>query len=592
MPDSRAAASPSEPSLQLDAESDQTLIERARSGDKFAFDELVQRHRMKAFTWASRISKDPHLSEDIVQEALIRAFLNLNTLAHDQRFVGWFKAIVRNQALMRIRRGGQYGKEMPLTAWQQSNQQQAIVNVNDINSIMDFLIARSHSSAQRSVGEDPQLRLERQEWYNVIRAFLHVLTPKEKRIFESYFFQECSPQEIAELFEISVGNVYKVISRSRRKVQEERLSFLIRAHIRQRKEDGFMKRNRLDPAPLQVAGGSILSGTENLYRFVRARHPQLSLAYVDGFLTGAFLLNLEKSRIDMSSTNMIDRNYLITNGMLNLGMRVRYAEAFDFEPPDPNLLTRSLALVQDSVDAGVPAMVWELINSEFGMIYGYDDASQQFDGIDSQSEAKVAYDRLGRLQTRSLFVLGFIGDELMSRSDALWRLCRMVSKHARGGDQTFAGYANGLAAYDTWISVFREKAIEPLGHAYTIEVLREGRKHASLCLQELASEWRQHGTPTSVHSQEIISLLEQAAAQYSNVFEGLCNLAALFPSPTGGEPTDPKAAAQAISVLETMQTAERIGVQTLERIAEQLEQHSSRTHVPAIVTDPFRAYYM
>lgn len=589
MTDSRAVTSALDHTKTVDMESDQILIERARSGDKSAFDELVQRHRMKAFTWASRISKDPHLSEDIVQEALIRAFLNLNTLAQDQRFLGWFKAIVRNQALMRIRRGGQYGKEMPLTALEQSSKLQYDVNVNDINSIMDFLIARTQPLAERKLGEDPQLRLERQEWYSVIRSFLRVLTPREKGIFESYFFQECSPQEIAELFEISVGNVYKVISRSRRKVQEERLSFMIRARIRERWEDGRMKRNRLDPEQLQVAGGSILTGTENLYRFVRARHSQLSLPYVDGFLTGAFLLNLEKSRIDMSSTNMIDRNYLITNGMLNLGMRVSYVEAFDFEPPDPNLLTRSIKLIQDSVDAGVPAMVWELINSEFGMIYGYDDALQQFDGIDSQSEAKVAYDQLGRLQTRSLFVLGYIGDELMSRSDALWRLCRMVSRHARGGDETFAGYVNGLAAYDTWINVFREKAIEPLGHAYTIEVLRESRKHASLCLQELASEWR---TIETEHHKEIATLLEEAADQYSIVYDGLCNLAGQFPSPTGGEPTDPAAVTQAIATLEYMQKAERDGIQQLERITELLEVQGSRAHVPAIVTDPFRAYYM
>ncbi|GMK37321.1 hypothetical protein PCCS19_03740 [Paenibacillus sp. CCS19] len=584
-----ALASESESVNRIDSENDQTLIVRARSGDKTAFDELVQRHRMKAFTWASRISKDPHLSEDIVQDALIRAFLNLNTLANDQRFLGWFKAIVRNQALMRIRRGGQYGKEMPMTALQQTSLFHCDVNVNDINSIMDFLIARSAMPAERRGGDDPQLRLERREWYSVIRAFLRVLTPREKRIFESYFFEECSPQEIAELFEISVGNVYKVISRSRRKVQEERLNFLIRAHIRQRLEDGRMKHNRLDPAPLWVAGGSILSGTESLYRFVRARHPQLSLPYVDGFLTGAFILNLEKSRIDMSSTNMIDRNYLITNGMLNLGIRVSYVEAFDFEPPDPNLLTRSIALIQDSVDAGVPAMVWELINSEFGMIYGYDDASQQFDGMDSQSEAKVRYDQLGRLQTRSLFVLGFAGDELMSRSDMLWRLCKMVSRHARGGDRTFAGYVNGLAAYDTWINAFREQAIEPLGHAYTIEVIREGRKHAALCLQELSSEWRMH---ESKHNQEIAALLDQAASQYANVYDALGELAVQFPSPSGGEPTDPAAAAQAIKWLESMQKAEREGVQMLERIAERLEQMSSRAHVPAIVTDPFRAYYM
>ncbi|MCQ6557330.1 RNA polymerase sigma factor [Paenibacillus mendelii] len=568
---------------------DEVLTGRARGGDKAAFEELVRRHRVQAFTWAARISKDPHMSEDIVQEALIRAFIKLHTLAHNDRFVGWFKRIVTNQAFMKLRRGGPYSRELPVSSYTIPAVNEQTVNPNDINSIMDYLIARSKDSAAVSMYKDPQLQLERQDWYRIIQALLRCLTPREKSIFETYFFQECSPQEIAELFQVSVGNVYKIISRSRQKVQEERLSFLIRTHIQRRKEDGFMKQNVLDPTQLRLTGGSLLSGTENLYRFVRARYPHLSLPYVDGFLLGAFILNIEQSRVDMSSTNMIDRNYLITNGMLNLGIRVRYVEAFDFEPPDPHLMTEAIALAQATVDLGMPAMVWELLNSEFGFIYGYDDEKKQFEAMDTQSEGTVSYDRLGRLQTRSLFVLGFVGENVISPSDGLWRLCRMISRHARGGDLTFTGYVNGLAAYDAWIDVFRQQAIDPLGQAYTIGIIRQMRYNAARCLQELAAEWERSDDE---RHRQVRSLLHQAYVHYAHVSDGFAELATMFPPPSGGEPNDPAIALSAIALLEQIKQSEEAGVTFLEQIVQLLEELEPRGHVPDLIEHPPRAYVM
>ncbi|UVI33056.1 RNA polymerase sigma factor [Paenibacillus spongiae] len=578
--------------VQLEKVSDEVLTEWARQGDAPAFEELVRRHRVKAFSWAARISRDPHMSEDIVQEALIRAFLKLDTLVRNDQFVGWLRSIVRNQALMKLRRGGPYGRELPVSSYPLPQASENTVNLYDISSIMDFLIARSacaHEIANAGLYKDPQLHLERQEWYRIIKDLLRCLNPREKSIFENYFFEQCSPQEIAEMFQISVGNVYKIISRSRQKVQEERLSFLIRTHIQRRKEDGFMKRNELDPSPLKEAGGSLLSGTEMLYRFVRSRYPHLSLSYVDGFLLGAFIVNIEESRVDMSSTNMIDRNYLIMNGMLNLGIRVRYVEAFDFEPPDPRLMTEAIALAQSSIDSGMPAMVWELLHSEFGFIYGYDDDKQQFNALDTQADGSVSYDRLGRLQTRSLFLLGVVGEQPITPSDALWRLCRMISRHARGGDETFTGFVNGLAAYDTWLEVFRKRAIDPIGQAYTIGIIRQNRNNAVLCLEELAAEWEKPGDEWRL---QIHDLLRQASQHYADVAKGFDELATMFPPPSGGEPNDPHTARTAMAVLERILASEESGVQILEQIAERLEEHAPRGHVPPIIEHPPRAYVM
>jgi RNA polymerase sigma factor (sigma-70 family) len=242
--------------LPLELEQDENLVQRARGGENAAFDELVRRHRLKAFSWATQLSRDPHLAEDIVQDALIRAFLHLGNLVNDARFLGWLKRIVQNQALMKLRRGGPYSREMPISTFQVLSEHSHSVDPNDLDSIMGHLLSSGYKPESAKTETDPQMSLDRQEWYIMLRSMLRCLTPRERKIFEAYFFQECSPADIAELFKISMGNVYKIISRSRQKVQQERLSFLIRAHIRQRKDDGCMKQMVLDKLRLLEAGGS------------------------------------------------------------------------------------------------------------------------------------------------------------------------------------------------------------------------------------------------------------------------------------------------------------------------------------------------
>jgi len=353
----------------------------------------------------------------------------------------------------------------------------------------------------------------------------------------------------------------------------------------------------LNKQRLLEAGGSLLSGTETMYRAVKMRYPEYSLAYVNGFLTGAFLLNIEKTRVDMSSTNMIDRNYFILNGMRNLGLVVRYAEAFDFEPPDTKLMLDAINLAQLSVNRGMPAMVWELLHSEFGLIYGYDDEKQHFYGIDTQDDEYVPYDRLGRLQTRSLFVLGFIDEIVISPSDALWRVCRMICRHANGEDVTFTGYVNGLNAYDTWIEVLQQKAIEPLGHAYTIGVVLEARQHAAQFLGEMAVQWGdlsedKQEKNTNNFKKEICQLLTIASEHYSQVAESFLVLSDLFPKPSGGEPNGIEESEKAITLLKKAKVSEKAGVEILALVAERLEKHAPRNHVPSIVENPPRAYEM
>jgi RNA polymerase sigma factor (sigma-70 family) len=76
---------------------DRELVERARAGDRAAFDALAERHRATAFGAAYALLGDAHDAEDATQEALIQAWRRLADLREPDRFPGWLYRIVQNR---------------------------------------------------------------------------------------------------------------------------------------------------------------------------------------------------------------------------------------------------------------------------------------------------------------------------------------------------------------------------------------------------------------------------------------------------------------------------------------------------------------
>src|SRR3982751_727962 len=83
---------------------DELLVAAARRGDRDAFGRLVDRHRPRALALARRLLGDAAEAEDVVQEAVLRAYLALRDLREPSRFGAWLCGIALN--LARIRRRG------------------------------------------------------------------------------------------------------------------------------------------------------------------------------------------------------------------------------------------------------------------------------------------------------------------------------------------------------------------------------------------------------------------------------------------------------------------------------------------------------
>jgi len=89
---------------RYDSRHDNDLLQRARTGEREAFDLLTSRHFDRLFAVSLRILRNPADAEDNVQNVLCKAFVNLWQFKENALFSTWLIRITINEALMKLRR--------------------------------------------------------------------------------------------------------------------------------------------------------------------------------------------------------------------------------------------------------------------------------------------------------------------------------------------------------------------------------------------------------------------------------------------------------------------------------------------------------
>jgi len=92
---------------------DLALVHANRSGDVAAFEELVKRYDHRLLRIAQHVTHNREDAEDMVQEALLKAFQNLSQFQENAKFSTWLIRIVLNEAFMKLRKQRR-GKELSL----------------------------------------------------------------------------------------------------------------------------------------------------------------------------------------------------------------------------------------------------------------------------------------------------------------------------------------------------------------------------------------------------------------------------------------------------------------------------------------------
>lgn len=84
--------------------SDEQLVQRYRSGDAAAFEELVRRHHDDLIRFLVRLSGNRAVAEDAFQETFLQVHLSADTFDTSRRFKPWLFTIAANKARDALRR--------------------------------------------------------------------------------------------------------------------------------------------------------------------------------------------------------------------------------------------------------------------------------------------------------------------------------------------------------------------------------------------------------------------------------------------------------------------------------------------------------
>jgi len=99
-----------------------TLVQEARSGDKVAFGELVNRYQDYVYQLVYKRTFNCEDAKDLAQETFCKAFIHLKQIREPNKFQGWLKQIAMNLATDWLR-DGSYEREVrePLAGREQSS---------------------------------------------------------------------------------------------------------------------------------------------------------------------------------------------------------------------------------------------------------------------------------------------------------------------------------------------------------------------------------------------------------------------------------------------------------------------------------------
>ncbi len=174
--------------------SDAELVLAAGTDNKQAFGALADRHTDQARRLAMRMVGNAEVAGELVQEALLQAYLGLSTLREPASFTPWLLGIVRNlcRTYLRSQRSG----------W----------HTLDLEAV-DTFVANDEA--------DPALLVERWEEDQLVQAAIGALSPKNQAATWLFYMEALSVEEIAQTLAASPNAVKGRLFQARKQLHTQ-----------------------------------------------------------------------------------------------------------------------------------------------------------------------------------------------------------------------------------------------------------------------------------------------------------------------------------------------------------------------------------
>jgi len=162
---------------------EEELVKRSRKGDEGAFRILVEKYRDMLMGTAYLILRDRQLTEEIVQETVLKMWKKLPSLRDSSSLKPWLMRILINEANQQFRK-----KKIATVPLEEASE------IPDASNIDESLIQ----------GENHQL----------LREAMASLSPEQKEVIILRYFSDLTVPEIAAATSIPEGTIRSRLSRA------------------------------------------------------------------------------------------------------------------------------------------------------------------------------------------------------------------------------------------------------------------------------------------------------------------------------------------------------------------------------------------
>ncbi len=169
----------------------EAIVERCRSGDERAWEELVDATANDIFRMAVSFTRHRGEAEDLTQEVFLKLWQNLHRYTSDSSFRAWAYRVARN---------------MFVDAYRRSREQRRATWVDP-----EFLETLPG-------GEDPHTRAVRRQRLEMAKSALERLPEELAQLILLRDFADWSYEELAAELELPLGTIKSRLNRARREL--------------------------------------------------------------------------------------------------------------------------------------------------------------------------------------------------------------------------------------------------------------------------------------------------------------------------------------------------------------------------------------
>jgi RNA polymerase sigma-70 factor (ECF subfamily) len=179
-----------EPTVSMQASSDDVLIVRIAGGDRLAMQVLYARHHVRVYRFVLRLVRNEATAEDLISEVFLDVWRQANRFEGRAAVTTWLLSIARFKALSAMRRRPE----------EELDEAQAEAIVDE--------------------GDDPEVIAQKKDKSDALRQCLTALSAEHREVIDLVYYHEKSVEEVAAIVGIPEATVKTRMFYARKKLSE------------------------------------------------------------------------------------------------------------------------------------------------------------------------------------------------------------------------------------------------------------------------------------------------------------------------------------------------------------------------------------